>query len=57
MNKYIWFKGHEVVRHYHNGMYSCFIVGHGTLKADTLDGIKTMITAITKVKKHDKTNI
>jgi len=29
-----------------NGMYSAFILGHGFLKADTLEGIKELIRGV-----------
>jgi hypothetical protein len=36
------YKGHLIERH-PTGWYSVFILGVGTLKADTLEGIKEMI--------------
>ncbi|CAB4144344.1 hypothetical protein UFOVP453_32 [uncultured Caudovirales phage] len=37
------YKG-ETIELYPNGIYSAFIVGHGYLKADTLRGLKSLIT-------------
>ena len=36
------YKNHEIEL-YGSGWYSCFVLGAGTLKADTLSGIKEMI--------------
>lgn len=34
------------IEHTKNGWYTCFIAGHGYLKADTLDGLKKLIRGI-----------
>lgn len=40
-----YYKGWSIERVHHSGMYSAFKVGEGYLKADTLQGMKEIITA------------
>ena len=42
MTKLIPYKGLTIENHL-SGWFTCFMLGHGTLKADTLDGIKELI--------------
>jgi hypothetical protein len=39
------YKGHLIERAFPSGYWRAFVQGHGTLVADTLQGLKDLITA------------
>ena len=48
MRKSQYYKGIEIKKIWYNGFYTAFIVNKGYLKADTLKGIKMLITKTLK---------